>query len=474
MTGDNFRGRTAKALKDQQLRANFRRAMSGLREKRAIQFSHTREWTRLRTLGESIRKRALEKLPELLELLERNCTGNGIRVHWAETVEEANAIMLGILEKAGAKTVVKGKSMVSEETGLNHFLENRGIEVLESDLGEYIIQLAHEMPSHIIMPAIHKNIKQIAELFRDSIDNAPYVEDAKKLCELARQELRGKFMNADAGITGVNLTVAETGTLVLVENEGNGRMSSTCPPLQIAITGIEKVVEKLEDAAPILDLLPRSATGQPITTYVNMISSPRKEGEADGPEEVHLVLLDNGRTRIYHDPELRQTLQCIRCGACMNHCPVYERVGGHAYDAVYPGPIGKILTPQLIGLEDKADLAFGSTLCNACVKVCPVKIPIVDVLLRLRAEAVEKDLFSPVMGAGSKRSVIGAASWNIWAKSHSSKGTYKALSALLSSTGNLAPGGLPPLQNWTSIRSMPRFAPESLHTLTKKEGLKDE
>jgi L-lactate dehydrogenase complex protein LldF len=346
----DFAAASRAALADDQLRANFRRAMDGLMGKRAVQFADRWEWHGLRTLGASVRLRALAQLPDLLERLETNCRKNGIQVHWAETTAEANAIVLDILKRVDARIVVKGKSMVSEEMHLNAFLESHGIEALESDLGEYIIQLDGETPSHIIMPAIHKNTQQIAHLFRQKIRGADYTEDVAELTELARRVLRRKFADADAGISGVNVAVAETGTLCLVENEGNGRMCTTVPPIHIAVMGLEKVVEKLEDVPPILSLLTRSATGQPITTYVNMITSPRRDGEKDGPREVHLVILDNARSRIFADAELRQTLQCIRCGACMNHCPVYTRVGGHAYGTTYPGPIGQILMPQIKGL----------------------------------------------------------------------------------------------------------------------------
>jgi len=377
----DFKAASSRALRDPELRANFRRAMDGLIGKRAAQFADPAEWASLRARGAEARARALSKLPELLERLETRCRANGIHVHWAETTTEANEEVLAILKRHGATHVVKGKSMVSEEMHLNDFLEHHGIESLESDLGEYIVQLDHETPSHIIMPAIHKNRKQIARLFGEKIRNAKYTEDVDELTAIARRVLRKKFEEAHAGISGVNFAVAETGTLFLIENEGNGRMSTHVPPVHIAVMGIEKVLERLEDVPPLLTLLTRSATGQPISTYLNMITSPRAADEKDGPREVHLVILDNGRSKIYADPELRTTLRCIRCGACMNHCPVYTRVGGHAYEAVYPGPIGKILTPQI---ENRPDLPHASSLCGACVEVCPVEIPITKLMIRLR------------------------------------------------------------------------------------------
>ncbi len=297
-----FRNTVRANLAKPEVRANFYRAMDGLMTRRLDQFPDKVELERLRTQSMAIRANALSKLPELLETLEANLTRNGIQVHWAETTDQANQIVLSILQKHNAKSIIKGKSMVSEEMGLNHFLEALGIEALESDLGEFIIQLDHETPSHIIMPAIHKNRIQIAKLFHEKFPDIPYTEDVDELTQMARRILRDKFYAAPVGLSGVNFMVAETGTLCLVENEGNGRMSTTAPSVHIAVTGIEKVVESLSDVPPLLSILTRSATGQPITTYFNMISSPRKAGEKDGPEEVHLVLLDNGRSNIYSDP----------------------------------------------------------------------------------------------------------------------------------------------------------------------------
>lgn len=345
---DDFRTRAHEALGDKQLRNNFRSAMDSLMAKRAASFSDAHEREHLRALGNAIRARALSKLPDLLEQLEQNLTRNGVTVHWAETVDEANGIVLSIIRAHEARQVIKGKSMVSEEMEMNHVLAEQGIECLESDMGEFIVQLDHEKPSHIIMPAIHKNAGQVASLFHDKL-GVEYTKDVDQLIQIGRKVLRQKFFEADIGVSGVNFAVAETGTLLLVENEGNGRMSTTVPPVHIAVTGIEKVVENLRDVVPLLSLLTRSALGQPITTYVNMISGPRKAHELDGPDEVHLVLLDNGRSQAFADSELRQTLNCIRCGACMNHCPVYTRIGGHAYGEVYPGPIGKIITPHMVG-----------------------------------------------------------------------------------------------------------------------------
>ena len=466
----DFGGKARIALNDPKLRANFRRAMDGLMSKRAVQFADRAEWGSLRARGAAIRARALAQLPQLLERLEDRCTANGIEVHWAETTEEANAIVLSILQAAGAKRVIKGKSMVSEEMHLNAHLEAHGIEAVESDLGEYIIQLAGEAPSHIVMPCIHKNKAEIAELFAERIEGLGYTENVDELTAAARKALRGQFASADAGISGVNFAIAESGTLVLIENEGNGRLSTTLPPLHIAVTGIEKVLERLDDLPPLLSLLPRSATGQPITTYVNMISAPRKAWEKDGPQAVHLVLLDNGRSRVHGDAQLRDTLRCIRCAACMNHCPVYTRVGGHTYSFTYPGPIGKILTPQLEGLDCAGDQPHASTLCNACAEVCPVQIPIPDLLVRLRAEAVSPSGDGAVKGGGSSRSLADRLGWAGWALMYGSPLVYGLASRVFGLVGNLIPAWAPMLSVWTRHRTKPRFAARSLHALAREKG----
>jgi L-lactate dehydrogenase complex protein LldF len=469
LRGD-FSARAPAALANPTLRTNFRRAMDGLMAKRAAQFPDPEAWARLRARGAAVRANALARLPDLLERLEETCRANGIQVHWAETTAEANSIVLAILQAAGATRVIKGKSMVTEEMELNHHLAAHGVTAVESDLGEYIIQLAGEAPSHIVMPCIHKNKGEIAQLFADNIPGQGYTEDVDALTAAARCTLRARFADADAGISGVNFAVAETGTLVLIENEGNGRMSTTLPPLHIAVTGIEKVVERLDDVAPLLALLPRSATGQPVTTYVNMISGPRKPGEMDGPHAVHLVLLDNGRSRVYDDPELRDTLRCIRCGACMNHCPVYTRVGGHTYKFVYPGPIGSILSPQLEGLDCAGDQPHASTLCGACAEICPVRIPLTDILVRLRQEAVRPTLSAPVKGGGSQRNRLATLGWTGWRLMYANPLLYRVASRLLARLGNLIPAGAPMLRQWTRVRAKPRFAGRTLHELANQEG----
>jgi L-lactate dehydrogenase complex protein LldF len=462
-----LRLRAEKALGDARVRANIRRAMDGLVRKRQAAFPDAEELADLRGQGYAIRAHALSRLPELLEELEGKCTQNGIRVHWAEAAADANRIVLEILRRHQAGTLIKGKSMVSEEVGLNRFLEAQGIEVVETDLGELIIQLAREPPSHIIAPAIHKDRREIAALFEAQFPDVPYSEDIEALTAAARGVMRERFRSARAGLSGVNFAVAETGTLCLVENEGNGRMCTTAPEVHIALAGIEKVVARMDQVPALLTLLTRSATGQPITTYFNLISSPRKSGERDGPREVHLVLLDNGRSRIFADPELQATLRCIRCGACMNHCPVYTRLGGHAYGTVYPGPIGSILEPQLHGLGGYGELADASTLCGACGEVCPVEIPIPSLLNRLRHEGVRGEPGAGVLGQGARRKPSHDLVWRLWSWLHRSPSRYRLATGLLSRARFLVPHRL---GAWTRTRAAPAIAARTLHRLAEEEG----
>ncbi len=467
----DFQENVTGALANTQLRANLKFAMTNLVAKRKAIFADKAEFDRLRLTVNAIRKKSLSRLPDLLEQLEQKCMANGIQVHWAETPAQANEKVLEIMRTHGANRVVKGKSMVSEEMHLNHFLEENGIASVETDLGEFIIQLAGETPSHIVVPAIHKNRSEVGHLFEEKIPGTAYTDDPEALTAIARQSLRRQYCDTRIGLSGVNIAVAETGTLCLVENEGNGRMCTTAPDVHIAIMGLEKVVEKLTDVPPILRLLTGSATGQLITTYVNMITSPRKPGEKDGPKEVHLLILDNGRSEILADPQLRQTLQCIRCGTCLNHCPVYTRLGGHAYEYTYPGPIGKILTPQMEGLEQAGVLTSASSLCNACSEVCPAMIPIPDLIRRLRNESY--DTKGTVAGHGYKANPVERMIWKGWELVNRSP----KLNALTTKMAGVFGPVLPkvgPLAAWTSVRTRPKFAGKSLHERVKQEGVENE
>lgn len=461
---ENFIKNAETALQNEQLRKNMRFVMDSLMTKRLNAMPDAVARENLRILGQQIKARALSKLPDLLELLEANLERNGIKVHWAATKEQANEIVLAIAKQHKAKNFIKGKSMVTEEIELNHYLEAHGADIKESDMGEFIIQLNNERPSHIIGPALHKNAQQIGRLFNKHL-NCAYTDDIDELIQLGRKTLREKFFAAEIGISGVNFLIAETGTLLLVENEGNGLMSTTAPPVHIAITGIEKVVETLDDSFVLLSLLTKSALGLDITTYVNLISKPRQANELDGPNEVHLILLDNGRTQAFSDPEFRQTLACIRCGACMNHCPVYTRIGGQAYGTTYPGPIGKILSPHLLGLEATKDLPFASSLCGACGEVCPVKIPIPQLLINLRAAAIGKpNTKIEPKGTGARASTLEKLLWRSWSIVNKYPRIYKLTINLISKLRYLTPYNKAWQRNHTKF--MP--AKKNLHSLIKQ------
>lgn len=385
---DQFQVLSRKALRDAHLQQTLRNMSARFSQMRLSAFAQLENPEELKERAHKIKKHTLEHLDEYLELLEERIAQLGGRVHWAATAAEARGIIEEVAISNGVKTVVKGKSMVTEEIALNKGLSSRGIEVSETDLGEFIVQLAGEPPSHLVGPAIHKTKEQIADLFKERL-GARLMEDPQEMTMFAREILRQRFLEADMGITGVNLAVAETGSIALFENEGNIRLTTTLPRIHVALMGIEKVIPGLDDLGVMMKLLSRSATGQKLPTYVSIINGPKREGESDGAEEFHLVILDNGRSRILADQDLRETLYCIRCGACLNHCPVYLKIGGHAYGWIYSGPVGSILTPQLIDRKRAYQLPYASTLCGACAEVCPVKINIPSVLRALRRRYVE-------------------------------------------------------------------------------------
>jgi len=385
---DQFQELSKKALKDWHLQQALQSFGTRIQAMRNSAFSLLDNPEGLREQAHNIKKETLERLDEYLEHLEKNVIRTGGRVHWARDARHARRLIKTIALNKGVKTVVKGKSMVTEEIALNKALADCGIEVSETDLGEFIIQLAGEPPSHLVGPAIHKTKEQIAELFSEKL-GVRRMEDPQEMTMFARKTLRKRFLEADMGITGVNFAVAETGSIVLFENEGNIRLSTTLPKIHVAIMGIEKVIPTLEDLNVFLKLLARSTTGQKLSSYISIITGPKRDGERDGAEEFHLIILDNGRSRILADEELRETLYCIRCGACLDFCPVYLKIGGHSYGWVYSGPIGSILTPQLINRKQAYLLPYASTLCGACAEVCPVKINIPKILLVLRKRVIE-------------------------------------------------------------------------------------
>lgn len=386
----DFFNASSVSIRDPQLQRALQRVGSGFDTNRLAAIDEvTREsWESWREEARRIKEHTLDHLDYYLEMVYENVTKAGGQVHFAADAEQANQIVSGLVQSRNVKVVTKSKSMVSEELQLNPVLESLGVEVYETDLGEYIIQLAGETPSHLVAPALHKTKEDVARLFSQHLGIGP-TDDIDALARVAREVLRDKFLQADLGISGANFIVAETGTLVIVTNEGNGRLCTSAPRMHVGITGMEKIIPSMQDLAVFLRLLPRSATGQRISSYVSMITGPRRQDDEDGPEEFHLVLVDNGRSRLLADPELREALNCIRCGACLNICPVYQKVGGHAYGWVYPGPIGAIVSPALVGLKEAKDLPYASTLCGACRDACPVKINIPKLLLDLRQKLAE-------------------------------------------------------------------------------------
>jgi L-lactate dehydrogenase complex protein LldF len=393
-------------LGDQQLRANLRRATHTIRDKRLRVVSELPDWEQLRTAGSAIKADVLSRLPELLSGFEAAATAAGASVHWARDAGEACAIVTDLVRATGASEVVKVKSMATQEIGLNEVLAEAGIAATETDLAELIVQLADDTPSHILVPAIHYNRTQIRDLFRSRMPGAAadLTDDPPALAEAARRHLRAKFLSARVGISGANFAIAETGTLVVVESEGNGRMCLTLPETLISVVGIEKLLPTFRDLEVFLQLLPRSSTGERMNPYTSMWTGVTP---GDGPQAVHIVLVDNGRTATLSDPVGRQALHCIRCSACLNVCPVYERVGGHAYGSVYPGPIGAILSPQMSGDGFNRTLPYASTLCGACYDACPVKINIPEVLVHLRQSGVDAKRGKP----SAERTAMRAMSW---------------------------------------------------------------
>ena len=377
-------------IKNEQLRSNLRFVTHAIRNKRAGVTAELPDWQELRNTGESVKNYVLANLPELLEQFERNFTAAGGHVHWARNATEANQIALDLIREQAVDEIIKIKSMATAETGLNEFLEENGINAIETDLAEEIVQLGHDRPSHILVPAIHRNRREIRDIFLKEIEgiNPDITDEPAELAEASRNRLRNKFLNTTVAVSGTNFGIAETGTLTIVESEGNGRMCLTLPNTLITFMGIEKILPTFQDYEAFLQLLPRSSTGERMNPYTSMWTGVTP---GDGPQNLHVILIDNGRTAVLNDEVGRQALRCIRCSACMNVCPVYERAGGHAYGSTYPGPIGAILSPQLSGIEaaHNNSLPYASSLCGACFEVCPVKINFPEVLVHLRAKDVE-------------------------------------------------------------------------------------
>ena len=450
-----------RALADTRLRSNLRHATHTIRDKRAAVVAELPDWEDLRQAGAAIKDEVLRNLGPYLEQLESTVTDGGGVVHWARDAEEADRIVTELVLATGEREVIKIKSMVTQEIGLNEALQEAGIAAYETDLAELIVQLGHDRPSHILVPAIHRNRSEIREIFlREMPDvDVALTDDPAALAEAARTYLRRKFLTAKVAVSGANFMVADTGTLVVVESEGNGRMCLTLPETLISVVGIEKIVPTWSDLEVFMQLLPRSSTGERMNPYTSTWSGVTP---GDGPQNVHLVLVDNGRTDVLTDDIGRQALRCIRCSACLNVCPVYERAGGHAYGSVYPGPIGAILNPQMRGVESDIDasLPFASSLCGACFEVCPVRINIPEVLVHLRARVVDEHRARRIPKA--EAIAMKAARWVL---SDSRRLAFVERAAavggrMLGKGGTI--GRLPgPGARWTNARDLPKPAPQS-------------
>ncbi|MFT6583589.1 MAG: L-lactate dehydrogenase complex protein LldF [Alphaproteobacteria bacterium] len=465
-TSHLFRENADDALANETLQSALGRFETGFVANRAAAAARLPEFEALRDQARDIKNHTLANLDYYLEAFEAKVIEQGGHVHWARTAEEARQIILDICQDAGAKTVSKGKSMIAEEIGLNDYLEANDIAPIETDLGEYIIQLRKEPPSHILAPAVHVNQRQIAEVFREThtgLDPDRSLEEPRDLLDEARAMLRPKFLAADVGITGANFLIAETGTSVIVTNEGNGDLTQTLPKVHIALASLEKVVPTLEDASALLRVLARSATGQEFSSYTTFSTGPRRAEDVDGPAAYHVVLLDNGRSNMLGS-DFQDMLRCIRCGACMNHCPVYGAVGGHAYGWVYPGPMGAVLTPTLIGVDAAGHLPNASTFCGRCESVCPVRIPLPKLMRHYREREFERHLTPSAMrrGLGLWAYVVRRPALYRLASSLGAK----FLSALARGRGRI--GWAPLASGWTKHRDLPAPAGQTFHAQWKE------
>jgi L-lactate dehydrogenase complex protein LldF len=444
-TQGDLRVRTAAAVADTRLRASLANATDTFAERKASATSQLADWDGLRGAGRAVRADVLANLPDILARFANNVLAAGGNVCWAATGDDASRYIADVIARRGATEVVKSKSMTTEEIGLNHVLEGGGTRVTETDLGEWIIQLARETPSHIIVPAIHRDRHQIAEVLSQVADG-DLAAVPEELAAFAREKLRERFLAAGVGISGANFGVAETGSVVLVTNEGNGRLVTSVPPVHIAVMGMERVVRTWDQLDLMISLLPRAATGQAITTYTSVITGPRRPGETDGPDELHVVILDNGRSATLHG-EFAEMLACIRCGACLNACPVYRVVGGHAYGSVFSGPMGAVLTPLLLASKQADELPQASSLCGACWEACPVQIPLQDLLLAHRRRT-----------AADHTPLAERLAWRTWAAAWSKPRRYRASLRIgrLGETIGFDHRG--PAAGWSRTRETPAIA----------------
>jgi len=469
-TARAFKANARAAVADPQLRRALDHVKAGFIGKRAAAAARLPEFEALRDAARDIKDHTLAHLDLYLERYEAQVTARGGQVHWCRDAAAARAAVLEICRKVGARTVTKGKSMIGEEIGINDHLAGNGITPVETDLGEYIIQLRHEPPSHIIAPAVHltKDLSE-ADFRKHHADLPPQrsLSEARELVDEARTVLRDRFLAADVGITGANFLIAETGSSIIVTNEGNGDLTQVLPRVHIVLASLEKMVPTLEDVSTILRVLARSATGQELSTYTTVSTGPRRPGDADGPEEYHVVLLDNGRSEMLGS-EFREALRCIRCGACMNHCPVYHAIGGHAYGWVYPGPIGSVLTPWLIGVEEAGNLPNASTFCGRCEAVCPMRIPLPRMLRHWREREFERHLTPAKARWGLK--LWAALARRPWAYRRATAAQARLLKAWAGRRGRLS--RVPLAGGWTAHRELPAPQGRTFHELwaARREG----
>ena len=467
-----FDGKVHKTLADANLQLAIYRATARLIDHRKLAVTATAlpDYQELRTQANALKRHTIEHLDHYLEEFEANVAAHGGKVMYCQDATEVADFVLGLAKERAAQLIVKSKSMTTEEIDLNERLEHHNLESVETDLGEYILQLAHQRPYHIVAPALHLTRYDVGDLFARTLGVANETVPEKQAL-IARGVLRQKFLAADIGITGANFLVADSGAVVLVENEGNARLTTSAPKIHIAVAGIEKLIPRAQDLAVFLRLLGRSATGQALTVYTSFLSGPRRAGEIDGPEEFYVVLLDNGRTKLLADSGKRESLYCIRCGACLNHCPVYRKIGGHSFPWVYSGPIGAIITPQFMGIEHEPSLPFASSLCGACAEVCPVKIDIPKVLLDLRAEVKQAE-----ERKGANR--LERLAFKIWAWVMCHPRIYEMAAMAAASVAPAENGkwlrsapavmNLPPVRAWLSQRDLPPAPAKSFRELWRK------
>lgn len=461
-------------LEDEQMRSNLSKAMHTLQANRLkVIEDKFLDWEGLRAKAKQAKDNALMSLDERLLEFEKNAIKNGMQVHWASSDLQACEIIYEIMKEKKVGKILKGKSMASEEIGLNHYLESKGLKAIETDLGELILQLDGETPVHIVVPAIHRNRYEVGKTFEKKL-GAAFESEPEKLNAIARKHLRDQFEGLEMGLSGVNFAISEAGAIWLIENEGNGRMCTTAPDIHIALCGIEKVMQSFEDAATMVHLLTPSATGQFIPTYNNIITGPRKNGDLDGPKEVHIVLFDHNRSLMLAHKHYYEALRCIRCGACMNFCPVYDKIGGHSYQTIYPGPIGEVISPNLFGIDKTGDILSFCSLCSRCSEVCPVKIPLAELIRSLRSDQVGQGEGELLGSENLSPSFIEAFAFKNF-KALATNGALWRFSLSKAHLFNFALKGLkntlPVIKKWSAFKDLPEVKLDLYQELQKIDGV---